>query len=329
MASAVREAATLSGVYSNLKTGEVEQAAAELQRWWWWLHWGIRVAAVTAALGIPLMLFVSSAARSNDPAGSLVVWLFLLPFWSGAIIALARPEPALNRMDRFIGWSAMKRDRSRDKGTFTSRWFFRPFYGSLCGSASVTGFITEPYLRTGVMVALQFFAIYVALMVAYVAIAIVIAIVFIMIMIWILTLMLSEGSSGSGSGSRYVARRIARKSEQRTGLLGNKYAQHYDDEGRKAGYTEQRTGLLGNQYQQHYSQEGDKVGYTEDRTGLFGNQYQQHLDQEGSKSGYSEDRQGLFGNHYVQHYSQEGEKDGRSEVRKDLFGKEYVKHEDE
>jgi hypothetical protein len=323
------EAATLDGVYSRLNSGNAEMAAGELIRWWQALYWPIRVAAVTAVLGVFLMLFFSSAVRTGDAGSNLLASVFLMPIAFGAIVALARPEPALDRMARFIRWSAMKRDRARASDRFVTRWFFRPLYGSLCGSATATVFIKEPYLRTGVMIALQFFAVYVALMIAYAAIAIVVAFVFLMIVIWIMSLILSEGSGGGGSSSRHAVRKIASRSRQRTGFFGNQYIQHQDDQGHNTGYTEQRTDFFGRPYQQHFSQEGGKAGYSEEQQGFFGNRYVQHLNQEGTKAGYSEDRQGFFGNEYLQHYDERGNKAGRSEVRKDFLGNEYVKHEDE
>lgn len=317
-------ATTLGGIFSRLKDGEAEQAGRELIRWWHALHWSIRVMVVTIALAALMMLMISQAGRVNLPA-----LFFLVPFGLGAIIALARPEPALGRMERFVRWSAMKRERAKDKGTFVYLWFFRPLYASLCGSATVTGFIKEPYLRTGVIITLQFFTICIALVIAYAAIAVVIAFVALMIALWILSFALSDKSSSGSSVSSYAARRIARRSERRTGFFGNEYQQHYNDEGGKAGYTEQRTDFFGKPYQQHYSQQGDKSGYSEGRTGFLGDQYQQHFDQNGSKAGYSEQNQNFFGTQYVQHHDDQGNKTGRSEVRKDFFGREYVKHEDE
>ena len=315
-------APSLADVYSTLGSGGVDEAAKQLSHWWRALRWEIRLTIVATALALTMLLFIFASGVDLNTSGGFVLSLILLPVVLGALVALARPDPVPGWMARFIGWSAMKRDRAREKGTFLAKWFFRPFYGLLCGSNSATASIKEPYLRAGSTLALQFFALYLALFVAYAAIMVVIGIAIIVFVFWIISLMLSEGFS---SGSRGYSGR----SETRETLFGRKYTQHLDSSGNKTGYTEQRTGLFGNQYQQHFSQDGEKTGRTDAREGLFGNQYQQHSDADGSKAGYSENKESLFGSRYVQDYDQDGEKTGRSEVREDLLGRKYVAHEDE
>jgi len=69
-----------------------------------------------------------------------------------------------------------------------------------------------------------------------------------------LTLSLSPLGRGKGEG----------KKEE--GLLGDKYTQHYDQDGTKTGYSENKEGILGDPYIQHYDQEGKKKGESEDKT---------------------------------------------------------------
>jgi len=322
---------TLAHTYECIRLGEYDQAASELLRWWHSLHWAIRVAAITVLLALVCIGLFSTLARDLREGGLVMLALLLVPLSAGAIIALAQPEPMLAVMAGFASWTAMKRDRARDKGTFLARWFFRPFYGALSGSAQLTGFIHPPYLRAGATVALQGFAFYLALLVAYVAIALLVAIVFIMIALWLFSLMLSQGSSSgsSRSTSRILTRAVARRSERRTDLFGNSYVQHLDEAGRPVGTTRERTDWLGNAYQQHEDQAGKQTGHSQQRNDLFGNAYQQHYTEESKEAGYSENRQDLLGNPYVQHKDEQGHKTGRSEAREDWLGKPYVKHEGE
>jgi len=269
-----------------------------------------------------MLLFISASDADLTTPGGFVFSLILLPIALGALIALARPDPVPGWMERFVTWSSMKGSQAREKGTFLAKWFFRPFYALLSGSNSITTSMKDPYLRAGSTLALQFFALYLALFVAYAAIMIVIGIAIILFVLWIISLMLSEGLSGG-------TRSYSGRSETRETLFGRKYTQHLDSSGNKIGYTEQRTGFFGNQYQQHFSQDGEKTGRTDAREGIFGNQYQQHFDADGSKAGYSESKEGLLGNRYVQQYDQDGEKTRRSELREDFLGRKYVAHEDE
>jgi hypothetical protein len=339
-------APSLSDVYSKLRLGAVNEAAGQLSRWWGALRWEIRLTIVATALALTMLLFISVSGVELNTPGGFVMSLILLPIVLGALVALARPDPVPGWMARFTGWSARKRDRARDKGTFLANWFFRPFYALLCASNSVTAPIKEPYLRAGSTQALQFFALYLALLVAYAAIMVVIAITVIVIVLWIFSLILSEGFS-SGSSSRAFSHVSSRRSRDdqdsdyaqsrnrsgytkpATGIFGNKYQQHHNKDGTNAGYSEQQKGIFGNQYTQHYSGDGSKTGYSESQKGIFGNKYTQHHDQDATNAGYSERQKGIFGNEYVQHYDQQGKKTGRSEVRKDIFGNEYVKHENE
>ena len=315
-------APSLSDVYTTLGSEGIREAAKVLSRWWGALRWEIRVTVVAAALALTAVLFISASGVDPGTPGGFVFSIVLLPIVLGALVAVARPDPVPGWIARFIAWSAMKRRLATEKGSFPAKWFFRPFYGLLCSSSSITSSIREPYLCAGATLALQFFAVYVALFAVYAAIMVVIAVAVILFVFWFISLMLSEGFS---SGSR----RYSGRSETRETLFGRKYTQHFDSSGEKAGYTEQRAGLFGNQYQQHFSQDGEKTGRTDARESLFGNKYQQHYDGDGSKAGYSENKEGLLGNRYVQEYDQDGEKTRRSELREHLLGGKYVAHEDE
>lgn len=115
-------------------------------------------------------------------------------------------------------------------------------------------------------------------------------------------------------------------SEERTDIFGNKYIQHFDEDGSKVGWSEERTGLFGDTYVQHHDQSGTKTGWSEERAGIFRDSYVQHHDQSGSKAGWSESRSGIFGDDYVQHHDQSGAKAGWSEERTGLFGGRYKQH---
>jgi hypothetical protein len=316
-------AASIEPIGSNAPAQSID-----LMGQWRAAHWVIRLVIVCVVMAVPVILLISSTTGGRDSGGAVVMGLILIPLALGAVIALAQPEPVLGWMDRFTIWAGRKRERSKSKGTFLARWFFRPLYASLSGSATVTRPISAPYLRAGVMVALQFFAVYMAMLIAYAAIIVVLAIVFIILMLWIISAILSGGFSGD-SARDYAVRRVVRRSQRRTGILGDEYTQHFDSSGRKAGYTQERKDIFGRPYQQHFTQDGKKVRYTEDRQDLFGDHYQQHFSQDGKKSGYSEDRKDLFGDEYIQHFNEQDRKSGRSEVREDIFGDKYIKHSDD
>lgn len=112
-------------------------------------------------------------------------------------------------------------------------------------------------------------------------------------------------------------------SEKRKDLFGNEYTQHFDDEGRKAGWSETRKDFFGNEYEQHFDKDGGKTGYSENRKGIFGD-YTQHHDRSGRRTGYSEERKGMFGD-YTDHRDQSGRRTGYSAPRQGMFSS-YVRH---
>jgi hypothetical protein len=321
---------SLESVYSKIKDGDFKNSARQFFLWWSGLHWIIRLLVVGLAVGLPMLLIVADVAQESPPGG-IVVSVILIPLGLFSIIALARPEPAPNLAWRLSVWAATRRDRAREGGKIR-RWFFRPFYASLCGSATLTKSIRDIYVRAGTTFALQFCALCLALAFAYVAIVAVIVIVFLILALWFISLMLSEGFSSSSSSGRsysYSERTSARRSTKRTDLFGDEYIQHQDASGKNIGYTENRVDIFGNVYQQHLAQDGTKIGTSEDRVDIFGNNYQQHFDEGGNQAGHTESREDIFGDPYSQHYDQQGNKTGYSEVRSDFFGDPYVKHERE
>ena len=307
----------LSDAIAHVKAGEMRQAISDLLRWWQALRWEIRLAVVTTCVVVLLVILYAS--------GSALLSLLLIPFCPALILTLARPEPMLGKVDRFIQWCALKRDQSKAKGSFLATWFFRPLYAGLSGSATLTAPVKDPYLRAGLTLGLQIFALFLALFVAYAVVMLVIALLFIALMFWIVSFILSEEKSAPNVG-RWVTRG---RSETQQDILGNEYAQRYDDQGYKVGYSEKCTDMFGNEYQQHFSQEGKKTGHSEAKTDLLGQPYTQHYDQQGARAGSSEDQTDLLGDPYVQHYDEQGRRAGRSEERTNILGDKYVKHEEE
>ncbi len=114
------------------------------------------------------------------------------------------------------------------------------------------------------------------------------------------------------------------KSEEKTDWLGNKYIQHYDDDGNKSGTSEEKTDWLGNEYTQHYDNDGNKSGTSEEKTDWLGNEYTQHYDNDGNKVGTSEEKEDWLGNSYTQHYDDDGNKSSYSEEKTDWLGNDYT-----
>lgn len=116
---------------------------------------------------------------------------------------------------------------------------------------------------------------------------------------------------------------MARRSEEKTDWLGNKYIQHYDEYGNKSGTSDQQTDWLGNTYTQHYDKNGDKSGTSESKKDWLGNDFTQNYGRNGDKSGTSEEESDWIGNKYTQHYNKRGEKSSYSENKKDWIGNDY------
>ena len=308
----------------------VAHRADQLLRQWHTAHWGIRVTVVTGALILVLVLL----EKFWSPEAVSLLLFFGLPLMAGLVIALARPQPVIAWMDHALVACARRRDKATAKDTVPSRWFFRPLYSGLCLVATWTRGIRDPYLRCGVALALQIYLIYTSLVVAYIAIGVVIAIAMFIVMLWIMAKFLS-GDWSSSSRTNLRERRVQRapvgtgRSEVREGFWGNKYVQHFDENGRKIAQTHEKEGFWGNHYQETVSEDGGTIGRSEEREGFWGDKYTQHYDADGRKSGKSELREGFLGNPYAQHYDQDGNKVGRSEEREDFFGQKYVEHKED
>lgn len=117
------------------------------------------------------------------------------------------------------------------------------------------------------------------------------------------------------------------RSEEQKDIFGDRYTQHYDDEGRETGRTEVRKDMFGDEYEQHVDRSGRETGRSEKRRDLFGDEYQQHKDEKGRDAGRSEERRDMFGDEYVEHFDEQGRRIGRSERRRDMFGDEFVEHQ--
>lgn len=314
-------------IYSHLRAGQLRAAFASSQQWWRALRWEVRSIIVGAALGL-LLIWVFATM-------SWLAGLLALPLVVGAWIAVARPAPVPQGVANFALRAEGRRERAAAKGTFFAKWIWRPFQASLSGAAKLTAGLQDPYQRAGATVALQMYAVCLALALAYITVYAVLVLLCIAVSIWVLAYMFADQRGGGGSRlvsraiSDSVSRRMAARSEQREDFLGNPYTQHYDDQGNPIGRTETREDFLGNQYQQHISAEGDNIGRSEEREGFFGNRYVQHLDAQSDAAGHSEEREGLFGDKYTQHFDAEGNPTGRSETREDFFGKKYVKHDED
>lgn len=118
------------------------------------------------------------------------------------------------------------------------------------------------------------------------------------------------------------------RSEEKTDWLGNKYVQHYDDNGNEIGHSEEKTDFLGDKYIQHYDDNGNEIGRSEWKQGWLGNNYTQHYDNRGNEAGYSEEKTDWLGNKYTQNYDKKGDEISRTEVREDWLGNKYRKTEE-
>ncbi|MGH9838418.1 MAG: hypothetical protein ACREEM_06505 [Blastocatellia bacterium] len=308
-------------IYSQLKDGRFREAFDSLRQGWQELRWEIRsavVAVVTALLLVWIYL----------GAGFLAV-LLTLPLIAGALIAAARPAPVAGWVDGLVRWADGKRQQALAKGTFFAKWVMRPFYASLSGSSNLTAVVKDPYLRAGATITLQSYAVYLALLVAYIAISVVLALACLAFFLWIFAYAFSESSGGGHTVTRAIRRGMSGRSEEREDLFGRQFTQHYDDRHNPTGRTEQREDIFGRPYQQHISPEGDYTGHSEEREGIFGNRYTQHSNEQGEQAGHSEEREDIFGRKYTQHLDEQGNPSGHSEEREDIFGRKYTKHEEE
>lgn len=104
---------------------------------------------------------------------------------------------------------------------------------------------------------------------------------------------------------------------QRQSLLGSKYFEHFNDEGKKVGESRERAGVFG-KYIEHCDATGKKVGESRERAGLFG-RFVEHTDATGRKTGKSVKRRSLFGD-YTEHRDTSGQVVGKSKPVHNITG---------
>ena len=112
------------------------------------------------------------------------------------------------------------------------------------------------------------------------------------------------------------------KTVEAEGILGDKYLEHFDDDGVKIGESRMNDGLLG-KYMEHFDCDGNKIGESKEIDGFFG-AYVEHRSGLGDKVGESRDREGVFED-YVEHRDAGDRVVGTSVDRDGLFGK-YKEH---
>ena len=113
------------------------------------------------------------------------------------------------------------------------------------------------------------------------------------------------------------------RSEIKTDFFGNKYTQHYNDNGDKIGTSVAKESFTGTKFIQHYDNDDNEIGSSEFKEDWLGNEYVQHFDNKSEKSGFSEKREDILGNEYVQHFDNKSEKTGYSEKKEDWLGNKY------
>ena len=109
-------------------------------------------------------------------------------------------------------------------------------------------------------------------------------------------------------------------SEDREGLLGEKFTAHFDDQGNKTGESRKRERLFGGEYSENSDATGQKVSESTPRQGLFGDEYLETRDRSGRLLSTSREKETLFGEKVIETRNAAGEKIGESRHRKTLFG---------
>lgn len=117
------------------------------------------------------------------------------------------------------------------------------------------------------------------------------------------------------------------KSEEKTDFWGNKYTQHYDDDGNESGRTTNETDFWGNNYEKHVDNNGNETGRTTNETDFWGNNYEKHVDNEGNEIGRTTEETDFWGNNYEKHVDNEGDEIGRTTGETDFWGNNYEKTE--
>jgi len=189
-------------IYAHLRAGQFRLAFDELHRGWQSLRWEVRSAIVGTLAGLLLIWAVS--------AMGWLIGLLAIPLMVGAVIALSRPTPVPSSVDGFVHWADGKRQQAAVKGSFFAKWVMRPFYAGLSGSGGLTAPIPDPYLRAGTTIAVQSYAVYLALAVASIAIYLVLLLACIAFVLWVIAYAFSE-RSGGGFVSRAVSQSVSQQ----------------------------------------------------------------------------------------------------------------------
>lgn len=257
---------------------------------------------------------------NNNQELTWIYWLFIFsPLLLGAIVALAKPAPVVNWTDRVGKWGGGKRQQYAEKNGFFSKFLLRPFFTGLVKIDEWTTNIEDNFLKSGVRLTTYSYFTAAVLYLTFVASVMILAVVFVLVAIWFALWLwgLAEGEGGASKSGYSI---------KKTGFLGGKSNEHYDESGNYTGRSEEKEGILRGEFVQHYDQSGNKGGSSEEKEALLGGKYIQEYDEAGNKTGYREEKETLLGGKYVQHYDQKGNKTGISEKKESLLGEPYTQH---
>jgi FtsH-binding integral membrane protein len=113
-------------------------------------------------------------------------------------------------------------------------------------------------------------------------------------------------------------------SEDREGLLGGKYRDHFDDQGNKTGESRKRERLFGGDYFENTDTTGRKVSESSRRKDILGDEYIETRDPSGRLLSTSRERETLFGEKIIETRNAEGQKIAESRHRETLFGSDRI-----
>ena len=91
------------------------------------------------------------------------------------------------------------------------------------------------------------------------------------------------------------------KSVDREDWRGNKYTEHYDDDGNKTGESREWEDWKGDKYTEHTDSDGDKTGESREWEDWKGDKYTEHTDSDGNKTGESREWEDWKGDKYTEH----------------------------
>lgn len=112
----------------------------------------------------------------------------LMPIIIGAVVALAKPKPAVSWTDKLNDWIIEKRGKFAEKDDTLSKYFFRPLFWGLYKIIEWTGKkFEDEFVRSGVRITLVLYFIAVTAFVAYIMIVVIIAIIILVLLLWIIS----------------------------------------------------------------------------------------------------------------------------------------------